>query len=185
MKQMIQNCLTVLMFSAFQFQALAQLNITFSINTTQDNHPISPYIYGSNSSGSIWTPNSTLGPLEKAAHVTSRRLGGDRSETYNWENNASTSGSYGGPNEISDGYAAWTYDGATTNATPNFLLHSFHAESISQGTYSLMTLPMIGYVAGDKTTNWLNTTIANDLANGSERNVTLTQDQITAAVPEE
>src|SRR5262245_35710632 len=63
------------------FRTLAA-DVTFSINSAQGVHSISPYIYGTNQfNGS--TPPVNLG-LE--------RLGGNRWTGYNWETNFSNAG---------------------------------------------------------------------------------------------
>ena len=61
--------------------AVAQIVVTFNINTGNDQHPISPLIYGSNGQSSDWDQN-----------ITGRRLGGNRLTGYNWENNYSNAG---------------------------------------------------------------------------------------------
>ncbi len=54
--------------------------IGFIVDPTQNNNPISPYTYGSNS------------PIPLVNNIPLYRLGGDRLTAYNWENNSSNGG---------------------------------------------------------------------------------------------
>src|SRR6185436_4191133 len=56
-------------------------SLPLTINTNADRHPISPLIYGANQDF------STIDRLP------ARRIGGNRTTGYNWENNASNAGS--------------------------------------------------------------------------------------------
>ena len=120
-------------------QAPAQtLNVTFSITTTADTTPISPYIYGGNSLS-----------VDQSTRITARRLGGNRMTGYNWENNASNAGS--DYFHSSDDYMTWIF-GIPVSAEniPGITLTTFHDTSLAQGCYTLLTLPAAGYVSRDK-----------------------------------
>ncbi len=111
------------------------IDVTITVNTAGDRHPISPLIYGVNNTSSA------------DANIASRRQGGDRYTTYNWENNASNSGHWtDDPNldHISDALLT----GYVPSSQPAKVITDFHDESILRGCYSLVTL-QAGYVARD------------------------------------
>ena len=104
--------------------------VTISVNTATSN-PISPYIYGVNSSDL-----AHLGP-----GFTFAREGGNRLTAYNWENNASNAGSdYLYEN---DGYMGTTNVAGWTDLT-------FLKAVQAGGAASLLTVPIVDYVAYDK-----------------------------------
>ena len=114
------------------------IDVTFSINTSQDTTRISPYIYGANALS-----------VDRAVRSTARRLGGNRMTGYNWENNASNAGSdyY----HSSDDYMTWIFGIPSSQANiPGITLTTFHDTSLAQGCYTLLTLPAAGYVSRDK-----------------------------------
>ncbi|WP_217492985.1 glycoside hydrolase family 44 protein, partial [Bacillus velezensis] len=110
--------------------------VTIKVDTSKDRKPISPYIYGTNQE------------LTGDENLTARRLGGNRMTGYNWENNMSNAGSDW--MQSSDSYLC--DNAGLTKAEcekPGAVATSFHDQSLKQGTYSLVTLPMAGYVAKD------------------------------------
>ncbi len=115
--------------------AVAQVAI--DVDPAAGRVPISPYIYGTNQD------------LPGVA-ATARRYGGNRTTGYNWENNASNAGSdyY----HQSDSYLTWAVGIPDAQATmPGIALTHFIDQSVAAGTpYTLVTLPMAGYVAADK-----------------------------------
>ncbi|HCL04897.1 MAG TPA: beta-mannosidase, partial [Chitinophagaceae bacterium] len=126
--------IVTLVFLLTIFFADAQKKAVFNINTAQQRKPISPFIYGTN---------------DPYGFAGSKRLGGNRLTNYNWENNASNAGRdwY----HESDNYVPWQqgvpdqeYDSAGA------AIKYFHQRSLQQGAYSLVTLPLAGYVARDK-----------------------------------
>ena len=125
--------------AAFLFCAVtaaqAQTPVSITITTDLNRHMISPLIYG--------IGNGSNNPA--GLNITSRRLGGDRMCTYNWENNASNSGG------ISDGVHLWLNDNYLGNTdNPAALITDFHDASKQLHSYSLITLQAMGYVAKDK-----------------------------------
>ena len=100
---------------------------TVQIDVKSNVHSISPYIYGANAS------------FDKA---TATRWGGNRSSSYNWENNASNGGN--DYNFVSDNH--YDYTQSHTPATP--ILSSVKTAD-SKGQYSLVSLQACGYVAAD------------------------------------
>ena len=99
---------------------------------------ISPYIYGINYQADYHELN-----------ITSRRLGGTRMSTYNWETNASNAGTNWA--HVSDDYFAHELGiDPFERKEPARVIRTFHDSSLSAGAYSLITVPMLGYVAADK-----------------------------------
>lgn len=118
----------------FAPQAAASTAITIQVDTSRDRGEISPYIYGTNQ--------------DFSEHLTVRRFGGNRTTGYNWENNMSNAGSdwY----HSSDNYACtFTETPEDKCNEPGGVLSTFHEQSIAQGAYSLITLPLAGYVSRD------------------------------------
>ncbi|MEO6994511.1 MAG: glycoside hydrolase family 44 protein, partial [Lacunisphaera sp.] len=111
-------------------------DVGITVDPTSSNTPISPYIYGSNQD-------------LPGVNVTLRRSGGNRMTGYNWETNASNAGS--DYLNQSDNYLTWSAGISDAQAnTPGIVLTKFHDQSVATGAYSVLTLPMAGYVAADK-----------------------------------
>ncbi len=105
-------------------------DVTFSIDTSQDVHSISPLIYGWNGADAIADDGQTV-----------VRAGGNRWTAYNWETNASNAGSdYMFEN---DAYL-------TTSTTPGAAVKSTLDPVKSHGVAALITVPIVDYVAGDE-----------------------------------
>ena len=110
--------------------------VGISIDPGSSRTPISPYIYGSNQD-------------LPGVNVTLRRSGGNRMTGYNWETNASNAGS--DYLNQSDNFLTSTAGISNAQAnTPGIVLTKFHDQSLATGAYSVLTLPMAGYVAADK-----------------------------------
>jgi hypothetical protein len=103
--------------------------IRFSLNSGQDVKPISPYIYGSNSS--------------QITNRTFDRSGGNRLTGYNWETNASNAGA--------DWYHHNDYHltGGQANRPPGSAVSGMIQSAGAAGRASLVTIPMAGYVSAD------------------------------------
>lgn len=108
----------------------AQADVQFVVDTQQDVHPISRYIYGINQR------------LEgNYADLTFTRLGGNRWTAYNWENNASNAGS------------DWHFQNDSYlggGDTPGGAVMSALQNASSRNAGLLLTIPINGYVAADK-----------------------------------
>ncbi len=113
--------------------------LTLAIDTGADRHAISPYIYGSNMD------------FRDVDRLPARRLGGNRTTSYNWENNASNGGSDTYIHS-SDAFMCWSQQVPMTacDSQPAAAYTNFHDKSIAQDAYSLLTVQMAGYVAKDK-----------------------------------
>lgn len=114
-----------------------QAAVGINVDPESNRLPISPYIYGSNQD-------------LKGVNLTLRRLGGNRMTGYNWENNASNAGlDY---HHQSDGHLTKVFGITGKKAdVPGIVLTHFHDQSLAAGAgYSILTLPMAGYVAADK-----------------------------------
>jgi hypothetical protein len=96
------------------------------------NGPISPLVYGvSNSSGAE--------PYFEEMGVTLVRWGGNARTRHNWEINASNTG------------ADWEYANVPQgDGAPGAASVAFHERNAAAGVESLLTLPMIGWVAKDR-----------------------------------
>jgi len=116
--------------------SVAQISVTYIVNTSMERHSISPYIYGINN-GSYH-------------NATFRRLGGNRLSAYNWENNFSNAGiDYINEN---DNYMPWAMGLPLSEyLNPAACIVAFHDTSLAQGAASGITLPMVGWVSNDDT----------------------------------
>lgn len=115
----------------------ADIALNVSVDPSAGRAPISPYIYGTNQD------------LPGVVAMT-RRQGGNRMTGYNWETNASNAGADYIHN--SDNFLTWA-SGIPANQEniPGIVATHFHDQSLAAGTpYSVVTLPMAGYVAADK-----------------------------------
>lgn len=123
----------VFMLILFSITVSAQKRVNLSVDAKQNHKVISPYIYGTN---------------DKYAYAKAKRLGGNRITNFNWENSASNGGiDYINSN---DGYIPWQQDVLDNQYNiPGITLKNFHDKSLAQGAYSLITLPLVPYVAAD------------------------------------
>lgn len=111
----------------------AQLQTQMSVDATAPRKNISPYIYGTN---------------DPYARAGAKRLGGNRTTSYNWEQNASNAGS--DYIQHSDDWLPWHFGVPDSIYNrPASTIEHYHRTSLQQGAYSLITLPMAGYVAAD------------------------------------
>ncbi len=138
-KYTMKKLFLIQLYISCSIAAIAQINVTFNINTAGGHKAISALIYGSNGQSVDWDYN-----------ITSRRLGGNRLTGYNWENNFSNAGTdY--LNE-SDDYLPYVSNlPGNEYLKPNAVYNAFHDTSIAMGCYTVLTLPMAGYVAADDT----------------------------------
>jgi hypothetical protein len=105
--------------------------VTFNIDSSQDVHPISRFIYGMNG----WDPSG------RPKNLTLSRSGGNRMTAYNWENNASNAGS---------DYQNQNDDFLGGGSTPNGAVAPGLEAARAAGAGMIVTMPLIGYVAADK-----------------------------------
>ncbi len=115
----------------------AHAAVGISVDPGLNRAAISPLIYGSNQD--IAGVNLSL-----------RRQGGNRMTGYNWETNASNAGS--DYLHQSDDYLTWVSGITGSQASvPGIVMTKFHDQSLAANVgYSIITLPMAGYVAADK-----------------------------------
>jgi len=117
--------------AGFAINAPPAPTVTFSIDSSQDVHPISRFIYGMNG----WDPSG------RPKNLTLSRSGGNRMTAYNWENNASNAGSdYMYQN---DGYLGG-------GSTPGGAVLPTLQNAYDHNAAALITVPINGYVAADK-----------------------------------
>jgi len=105
--------------------------VTFNIDSAQDVHPISRFIYGMNG----WDPSG------QPKNLTLSRSGGNRMTAYNWETNASNAGS---------DYQNQNDDFLGGGNTPNGAVAPGLEAARVAGAAMIVTMPLIGYVAADK-----------------------------------
>lgn len=112
--------------------ASAAADIQVEVHADQDVHVISPLIYGVN--GIELDQPGTEG-------LTFFRIGGNRMTGYNWETNASNAGSdYRHQN---DAYLS-------SSTVPGAAVISHLGVALSHRAYTIVSVPMAGYVAGDE-----------------------------------
>jgi mannan endo-1,4-beta-mannosidase len=108
--------------------------------------PISPFIYGSNETGTMDGAASVH--FDFSAGVTIRRLGGDLMTCYNWRTNATHAGK-DFENANGDFLLETLQVEKSKRADPAAVIDAFVANSRSLGAQSLLTLPLAGFVAAD------------------------------------
>jgi hypothetical protein len=106
-------------------------DVRFTVDTTQQRSPISPYIYGDNQPD--WQGASR--------DLTLTRLGGNRWTAYNWETNASNAG-----NDYFFQNDAFLGGGDI----PGEAVRPAVAAALKAGAAVIVTVPMAGYVSADK-----------------------------------
>lgn len=119
---------------------------SFVIDSAQERRPISPFIYGINFHDFAGRP----------ANIPLTREGGNRWSAYNWENNASNAGTDW--NNQNDSYLS-------DSNTPGKAVTATIDDAFAHDAATLITIPILGYVAADKagdgdvgnTANYLNT----------------------------
>jgi hypothetical protein len=105
-------------------------DVSVTVNTLADRHPISPYIYGAN-----FPPSESY---ISTGGVTLSRWGGNNASRYNWKLNAK--------NDDND----WYFENYSWG-TPNW--SGFITSAVAGGGSPIMTIPMLSWVAKD-TTSW-------------------------------
>jgi mannan endo-1,4-beta-mannosidase len=123
----VKNAIILAIFCCVN--ALYAFNANLTVNTANERKLISPYIYGTNQL------------LTGQESWSLARLGGNRWTGYNWENNASNAGSDW--SQHSDNFLG---GGETPGKAVTDPVDANH----TAGRYSLITLPMAGFVAKDK-----------------------------------
>jgi hypothetical protein len=104
-------------------------DIQFTITSNVNVHPISPLIYGTNSTTNM--------AGNRPAMV---RMGGNRWTAYNWENNASNAGS---------DYCFQNDDLLSSSTTPGAAVKPTIDQAKAAGAVALVTVPIVDYVAAD------------------------------------
>lgn len=110
----------------------AGATVSLAVNARTGQHPISPYIYGLNYAD----PG-----LAAAIQLPVERWGGNQTDTYNWQLGSSNTGSDYYFENISD---CFEQPGPCVPAYRTFI-----AADRARLTRTLLTLPMMGYVAKD------------------------------------
>ncbi|BAR99247.1 glycoside hydrolase family 44 protein [Blastochloris viridis] len=117
------------------------------IDDTAPGRLISPLIYGSSEIGTA-DGGARSAELDRAAHVTARRLGGNLMTAYNWVNNATNAGK-----DFQHANGAFLLDMLGVpdphRTRPAAVIEAMHHASLAMGAKSLVTLPLAGFVAAD------------------------------------
>lgn len=144
---------TVAVTDSFQFTTTSSTSFTTTASaaptvtiTTDAAHPraISPLIYGINDGPGYDANGNWNRILQRSGiprNLTFGRYGGNRWTAYNWETNASNAGN------------DWYYqsdDFFGTSTAPNEAIREALADLRSRGMATLITVPMLGYVAADR-----------------------------------
>jgi hypothetical protein len=106
--------------------------VSVTVDTSQDVHPISPYIYGL---------AHTTPEIAKSLRIGSHRWGGNPNSRYNWEVNAW--------NHARDWEFSNYGDQRLASRVPGVVADGFVLGNKSAGIATLLTVPTIGYVAKD------------------------------------
>jgi hypothetical protein len=115
----------------------AEAGPSLAVNAAADKHAISPNIYGLNFADKGLAAQLDL-PVD--------RWGGNSTDTYNWKIGAYNTGNDYFYENIPDCFDAPTYD---CSDGPRFGYRKFIAKDRAVGAKTLLTLPMMGYVAKD------------------------------------
>lgn len=117
-----------------------QGQITLTVDLTADQHAISPYIYGMNAYG---LSAADFAALSAELRLPVQRWGGNITTRYNWQNDLANHGS----DFFFENIPEDNPDPAAGNAADHFMMRG-----IAAGAASLITIPMIGWVAKDQAT---------------------------------
>ena len=118
--------------------ARADAGPALSLDLGADRHPISPDIYGMNYADPALASEIRL-PVE--------RWGGNTTDTYNWRIGASNTGNDWYHENVADCWNAAAGWCASNQNTPAYRAFVAHDRSI--GARTLLTVPLMGYVAKD------------------------------------
>lgn len=113
-------------------------DLLFDVRPKEIIRKISPYVYGLNSQ------------LLEGTGATVRRNGGNRGSVYNWENNASNAGKDW--HHTSDDWPC-TSLGIANCSEPAAQLVGFFEQNRRAGAETVITVPMLDFVAADKSGN--------------------------------
>jgi hypothetical protein len=116
--------------SAFSVAAPPAASITFNIDSSQDVHPVSRFIYGMNG----WDPSG------RPKNLALSRSGGNRMTAYDWETNDSNAGA-----DFHNQNDSFLGGGSEPNGAVRPGLEAARAA----GAAMIVTMPMIGYVSAD------------------------------------
>ena len=121
------------------------VDASISVDGSAEGQPISPWIYGLNSAGDP----GTWGASPTQQYVTTLRLGGNRWSAYNWKTNWSNAGSDYGPYHNDQLLSTSSRPGEAVRVP----LSRFYGRARAMGSAALVTVPLLGYVAGSWTGN--------------------------------
>ena len=144
---MVSTGLAAAALGALPRVALASGPPSIRIADDEPGRPISRLIYGSNEIG-VMDHGPPSAALDRIAHVTARRLGGNLMTSYNWTNNAANAGK-----DFDNANGAFLLEALGLPkaewSRPAAVIEAMHEASLEMGAASLVTLPLAGFVAAD------------------------------------
>ena len=146
--------------------------ISFTVDPSQGNHAISPYIYCQ--SVSRTSDAATVTDLAKTNGLRLVRVGGNRFSAYNWENNASNAGS---------DYMFQNDEYLSASDIPGTAMEGALATADSGLLATIVTGQLADYVAADKNGGGDVTTAPDYLTTRFKKNV-LTKGSALSAMPD-
>ena len=117
--------------------ASAGSGVTFTVDTTAGRTPISPLIYGINSSAADAGFTADLA----ATRPTTVRLGGNRWTAYNWLTNNSNAG---------NDYCFQNDDYLSSSTSPGAAVLPTVTQDQQAGVTTMVTVPIVDHLAGDR-----------------------------------
>ena len=121
--------------------------VTVLVNDLQPGPEISRYVFGSNEIGNM-DGGTFCAPIDAALGIPFRRLGGNRLSTYNWTSNNSNAGHDW--LHTNDDFLTRSLGLSPEEARePAAVIKAAYEASRAMGARTLITLPLLDYVAGD------------------------------------
>jgi hypothetical protein len=146
--------------------------ISFTVDPSQDNHALSPYIYCQSVSKAA--DATTVSDLAKNNGLRLVRVGGNRFSAYNWENNASNAGA---------DYQFQNDDYVSASDVPGIAVEGSLATADTGLIATVVTGQLGDYVAADKNGGGDVTTAADYLTTRFKKNV-LTKASALSSTPD-
>jgi mannan endo-1,4-beta-mannosidase len=139
----MNKTIQAILFAILALPCSAQIPVTFLIDVSKNQQPISPFLFGVNAANGLDDSN------DMDMNVEVRRQGGNRLTGYNWENNASNAGQ---DSKHSNDNWLISISGIQDDKSeePGILMTAMHEKSLAMKCQSVVTIPMAGFVAADK-----------------------------------
>ncbi|MCJ2025420.1 glycoside hydrolase family 44 protein [Methylobacterium sp. J-067] len=123
-------------------------SLSVRIRNGADPVPVSPLIYGSSEIGTL-DGGPPSAELDREAGVTLRRFGGNFATSYNWTNNACNAGKDW--QQANGDFLSQSLGlPPAERGVPGAVIAAMHASSLAMDARSIVTLPLVSFVAADK-----------------------------------